>query len=1000
MERPKSARSLAATLALAFFILTMVALFISHGVRLFFSLRIQQIAVSNSQQLIAQDAARTVRRFIVEKFYNLETAIWLNDLVQLPQSERVRLIESLLGFHQAFRQIVLLGPQGQELVHSSRLSRGASRNLVKQITGNVMYETQQKKRYVSETYLDPTTGEPLVIIAVPVINVLGEFKGVLAAELNLKFMWDLVDQLKTGKEGRVYVVDKRGNLIAFYDAARVLKGENVRHLAAVNEFVNSPGSSKAHTVSAYAGIMGTTVIGTYFPLQAPDWAVVIELPWYEAYRNVIDEIVFSTAITLIMALLAGLLGIFMARRLAAPMVNLMETATRVAGGERKLQAPVTGPVEAVGLATAFNNMTTQLRTTMESLEEQVEEVRRTEQELSQSRNMLAHVLDSIPQSVFWKDRDSVFLGCNKVFAKAAGFDSPQEIIGKNDFDLPWPREESEAYRADDREVIENNVAKLHIIEPLQQVDGTRLWIDTTKVPLVDKTGQIYGVLGVYEDITDKKEAEEALRESESRFKTLADAAFEGIVFSEKGIIIDVNNQLAVMLGYPREELIGKPLLELVAPEYREVVAENQRTGLLAFHDHLLLRKDGSKVPVESRARSVQSGDRLLRISALFDISERKQAQKELFEKTEELNRFFTVALDLLCIADTEGRFRHLNPQWEVVLGYSLEELEGKRFLDFVHPDDLASTEAALAKLAAQKVVLDFVNRYQRKDGSYRWIEWRSYPAGELVYAAARDITERKATEEKIRRINEELELRVDERTAQLEAANKELEAFTYSVSHDLRAPLRAIDGYTSILDEDYGQDFDEEGRRVCKIIHDNTRRMGQLIDDLLAFSRLSRTDMQPAVIDMGTMAHSLFHELTTPEARERIDFRVDLLPPATGDPVLMRQALTNLISNAIKFSSKRERALIEVGSMESNGETAYFVRDNGAGFDMQYVGKLFGVFQRLHSEREFEGTGVGLAIVQRVIRRHGGRVWAEGVADKGAAFFFTVPVKGDRYEPL
>jgi hypothetical protein len=338
----KSARNLTATLALAFFILTVVALFISHGVRLFFSIRTQQTAVSSSQQLIAQDAARTVRRFIVEKFYNLETAIWLNDLVRLPQDERVRVMESLLGLHQAFRQMVLLGPRGQELVHSSRLSRMASRNLAKEITGNIMHETQQKKRYIGQTYLDKTTGEPLVVIAVPVIDVLGEFKGVLAAELNLKFMWDLVDQLKIGKAGRAYVVDRRGNLIAFYDAARVLKGENVGRLTAVSEFVNSPGYFRANTVSSYTGIMGNTVIGTYFPLQVPDWAVVIELPWQEAYRDVLSEVGLSIGITLVMALLAGLLGIFVARRLAAPMVNLMETATRIAGGERKLQAPVNG----------------------------------------------------------------------------------------------------------------------------------------------------------------------------------------------------------------------------------------------------------------------------------------------------------------------------------------------------------------------------------------------------------------------------------------------------------------------------------------------------------------------------------------------------------------------------------------------------------------------------------------------------------------------------------
>jgi light-regulated signal transduction histidine kinase (bacteriophytochrome) len=224
----------------------------------------------------------------------------------------------------------------------------------------------------------------------------------------------------------------------------------------------------------------------------------------------------------------------------------------------------------------------------------------------------------------------------------------------------------------------------------------------------------------------------------------------------------------------------------------------------------------------------------------------------------------------------------------------------------------------------------------------------------------------------------------------LAATNKELEAFSYSVSHDLRAPLRAIDGYTRILMQEYEPSLDAEGQRVCTVIRKETRRMGQLIDDLLAFSRLGRTQMQPFPIDMERLVKSVFSELTTSLSQERLDFRVGSLPPVVGDPTLIRQVWINLLSNALKFSSKRERAVIEVGSYQGEGETIYFVRDNGAGFDREYVHKLFGVFQRLHSEREFEGTGVGLAIVQRAIHRHGGRVWAEAEVDKGATFYFTI----------
>jgi PAS domain S-box-containing protein len=269
-------------------------------------------------------------------------------------------------------------------------------------------------------------------------------------------------------------------------------------------------------------------------------------------------------------------------------------------------------------------------------------------------------------------------------------------------------------------------------------------------------------------------------------------------------------------------------------------------------------------------------------------------------------------------------------------------------------------------------------------------------ADDIAYALhGLDVEARRgAAEEDLRKHRDQLEQRVRDRTAQLEESNKELEAFSYSVSHDLRAPLRAIDGFTRLLSDDYAPQLDTEGQRVCSVIHENTGKMSRLIDDLLAFSRLGRAEMSLSPIDMGTMAGSVFHELTTPESRARIDFQVGIVPPAVADPTLIRQVWMNLLSNAIKFSSKRDRAVIKVSARQNEGENVYAVQDDGAGFDMQYVGKLFGVFQRLHSSKEFEGTGVGLALVQRVIQRHGGRVWAEGETDKGATFYFALQEKG------
>jgi PAS domain S-box-containing protein len=337
----------------------------------------------------------------------------------------------------------------------------------------------------------------------------------------------------------------------------------------------------------------------------------------------------------------------------------------------------------------------------------------------------------------------------------------------------------------------------------------------------------------------------------------------------------------------------------------------------------------------------------------------------------------------------------MNPVAEQLTGWSEAEALGQpitQVFHIVNEDTRALVESPVDRVLREGMVVGLANHTVviSRDGTECAIADSAAPIhgenGETtgVVLVFRDQTKERAAQKALH-----------DRTAQLEKSNQELEAFSYSVSHDLRAPLRAIDGFTRILAEDYAPQFDVEGKRVCGVIHDNTVRMSRLIDDLLAFSRLGRTEMSLSGIDMQTMANSVFHELTTPESRARIDLHVGSLPPALADTTLMRQVWTNLLSNAIKFSSKRERATIQVSAEQINGETVYTVKDNGAGFDMQYVHKLFGVFQRLHNTREFEGTGVGLALVQRVIRRHGGRVWAQGEIDKGATFCFSLQQGGN-----
>jgi len=294
-----------------------------------------------------------------------------------------------------------------------------------------------------------------------------------------------------------------------------------------------------------------------------------------------------------------------------------------------------------------------------------------------------------------------------------------------------------------------------------------------------------------------------------------------------------------------------------------------------------------------------------------------------------------------------------------------------------------------ARLLAYSVVL--VAAYTTVVALYQQIAGHAKGLDTANAALRVEMAERKQAEEEVRRLNAELEQRVLDRTAQLEAANRELETFSYSVSHDLRSPLRAIDGFSRVLLEEYYNTLDEEGKRLLDVIRFNTQKMDQLITDLLVLSRVSRTGITFSRIDMTTLSRSIYHESASPDDQSKFDFSVAPLPDAYGDPTLMRQVWSNLLSNAIKFTMPKDARKIEIGGRTENGMNIYYVKDTGVGFNPDYTHKLFDLFQRLHKTEEFEGTGVGLAIVQRIIHRHGGRTWAEGVVDKGATFYFSLP---------
>jgi putative methionine-R-sulfoxide reductase with GAF domain len=393
IRRPQSALSLTATLAIAFFVLSAVVLLISGGVQIFSNIQTQQETIFSKQQLIAQDATKTVSSFIQEKSSVLEAALWLANPAAASPAEQKQILDSLLGLQPAFRQLVLLDSQEQVLVQISRLSQAMSEKFIDRIEHDLFAQVKQGDRYIGSVYVDEDSSEPMVIMAVPATDAFGDFQGTLVTEVNLKFMWDLVDRLKVGETGQAYVVDRQGNLIAFSDTARVLKGENVSHLKEVGEFISNPAPVDETGTSISSGIEGTTIMGTYVPLGTPDWAVVTELPVREAYQAVIRGAVISVGVVLVMAMLAGLSGVYVARRLAVPLLDLTETATQIAEGDLNLEATVEGTIEVVRLADAFNSMTTQLRSFIAGLEQRVADRTRGLQTAAEVAGATTSVLD-------------------------------------------------------------------------------------------------------------------------------------------------------------------------------------------------------------------------------------------------------------------------------------------------------------------------------------------------------------------------------------------------------------------------------------------------------------------------------------------------------------------------------------------------------------------------------------------------------------------------------
>lgn len=524
---------------------------------------------------------------------------------------------------------------------------------------------------------------------------------------------------------------------------------------------------------------------------------------------------------------------------------------------------------------------------------------------------------------------------------------------------------------------------------------------SARAPISEKKDKLDAIaIGINTMVEELQSHKKKLEESEEKYRNLIEQASDVVYSSDyNGYFTYINPSCEKLLGYTSGEIVGKHFSELIPPEWKDKVAQfylNQfnnkiKETLFAFP---VLTKSGEQKWIEQTVLQLRDDGKITGHHCIVrDITGRKKLEDQLKESEEKFQKAFQAGpagMNIIRLSDS--KYIEVNEAFIKMIGFSKEELIGHSSVELGMLMVIGRREEILRQIKEQGSAKNFEMSISDKEGKIIEViassETILLKGEKYALNIFYDITERKKNEEKILNLNNELEKNIE----MLKIANTELEAFSFSVSHDLRAPIRAISGFSGIMKKNYSEKFDENGKTMLSMIDSEAVRMGKLIDDLLSFSRTGRKELQKSLVDMTLLAKSVADEvLRLAEEKYNAKITVKDLLPSNADSTLIHQVFVNLISNALKFSKPKTEPEIEIGSFSEPNENVYFVKDNGVGFDMKFYDKLFVVFQRLHSTEDFKGTGIGLAIVKRIISRHGGRVWAEGKVNEGATFYFSLP---------